>query len=273
MESLEKDASHWRQKLHEIVFESNTFWGKTFDVSLIGAILLSILVVFLDSDAQIHQQYGTWLYVAEWVFTILFSIEYLVRIISIQRPLYYVFSFIGIVDLLAIVPAYISLFVAGTQYLLVIRALRLLRIFRILKMWHFISEGQIITKALTRSYVKITVFIIFILVLVTILGSIMYLLEGGKNGFDNIPNSIYWAIVTLTTVGYGDISPATPLGKFFAAIIMLCGYGIIAVPTGIVTSELINTVQKGTSSESCPNCSREGHDRDATFCKYCGSKL
>ncbi|GAA4410923.1 ion transporter [Nibrella viscosa] len=273
MEAEQKGERRWQRRLHEIIYEVDTVEGRAFDISLIWAILLSILVVVIDSVESIAQHYGDWLYRAEWFFTILFTIEYVLRLISIRKPLRYMFSFMGLVDLMAILPTYFSLFLTGASYLLVVRALRLLRIFRILKMWHFIAEGRIIAQALYRSYIKISVFLLFILIMVTIMGSIMYLIEGGENGFDNIPTSIYWSIVTLTTVGYGDISPVTPLGRFFAAFIMLCGYGIIAVPTGIVTTEFMSAVQKGNSSQSCPNCGREGHDADAAYCKYCGSHL
>ncbi|GAA4449147.1 ion transporter [Nibrella saemangeumensis] len=269
----QKGDRAWQRWLHEIIYENDTPGGRAFDITLIWAILLSIGVVIIDSVESFSLRYGEWLYRAEWLFTILFTLEYVLRLISIRKPLAYVFSFMGIVDLFAILPTYFSLFLSGAPYLLVVRALRLLRIFRILKMWHFIAEGRVITQALYRSYIKISVFMLVILILVTIMGSVMYLIEGGENGFDNIPTSIYWAIVTLTTVGYGDISPVTPLGRLFAAFIMLCGYGIIAVPTGIVTTEFMSAVQKGTSPESCPNCGREGHDNDATYCKYCGTHL
>lgn len=264
----------WRERLHEIIYESNTAAGKAFDVALLVLILASIGVVMMDSVEAWRQRYGNIFFVLEWVFTVLFTIEYGLRLISIKQPLRYVFSFLGLVDLLAILPTYLSVLFPGAHSLLVLRALRLLRIFRIFKLTHFLSEMQFLGGAVRESLKKITVFTLIVLILVIILGSVMYLAEGGKNGYTSIPTSIYWAIVTITTVGYGDISPATPLGKFIASVIMLIGYSIIAVPTGIVTTEVALALRKKEQkAEACPNCGREGHDRDARHCKYCGEKL
>jgi voltage-gated potassium channel len=210
----------------------------------------------------------------EWIFTLLFTIEYLLRLVSVERPLLYATSFLGIIDLLAIVPSYLSIFYAGAESLLVLRALRLLRIFRIFKLTHFLSEIDFLKLAMRNSLKKISIFMLVVLSLVIILGSVMYLVERGQNGFISIPDSIYWAIVTITTVGYGDISPVTPLGKFIASFIMFIGYGIIAVPTGIVTTEMAGAIRRRKhGTETCPGCGKEGHEPDARFCKYCGTSL
>jgi len=264
----------WRNRLHDIIYESNTTAGKVFDVALLAIIILSIAVVMLDSIKSINRQYSHLFDVLEWTFTILFTLEYILRLISIQKPWRYVFSFLGIIDLLAIIPSYLSIFFAGAQSLLVFRALRFLRVFRIFKLTHFLSEMKFLKTAIVGSLKKISIFMLVVLSMVIILGSIMYLVEGGKNGFDSIPDSIYWAIVTITTVGYGDISPVTSLGKFIASVIMLLGYGIIAVPTGIITTEMALAVRsRKEGHETCSGCGKEGHDRDAVFCKYCGTIL
>lgn len=265
---------NWKERLHEIIFESNTAEGKLFDIVLLIAIFMSTIVVMLDSVASLHDRYGTLFLSLEWIFTVLFSIEYLLRMICIQHPWKYTRSFNGIIDLLAILPTYLSIFVAGSQSLMVLRVLRLLRVFRIFKLTHFLGEMRFLGAALRNSLKKITIFLTIVLMLVIILGAIMYLVEQGANGFHSIPESIYWAIVTITTVGYGDISPVTPLGKFVASVIMLLGYGIIAVPTGIITTEMAQKLKnKKESHETCPSCGKEGHDNDANFCKWCGSKI
>jgi len=267
-------AKDWRFRLHEIIYESNTPAGKAFDLSLLVAIFTSIIVVMLDSVESIHAKHGRLFYIVEWIFSILFTIEYILRLISIRKPLKYVFSLLGIIDLLALIPSYLSILFAGAQSLLVFRALRLLRVFRIFKLGHFLTEINFLKTALRGSVRKISIFLLTVLTLTVILGSIMYLVEKRENGFSNIPESIYWAIVTITTVGYGDISPVTPLGKFVASVVMLIGYAIIAVPTGIITHDLaIAARHKKELPEACPNCSREGHESDALFCKYCGSSL
>lgn len=262
----------WRKKLHEIIFEAETPMGKAFDVILMWAIILSVLTVVLESVASIREEYGTLLNRIEWFFTILFSIEYILRLLSIRKPWRYAMSFFGVVDILAIAPTYLTLVFPGFQYLLTIRILRLLRVFRVLKLSEYISEARLITSALKASARKIGVFLLGVISLVTIIGSFMYVIEGGENGFSNIPLSIYWAIVTLTTVGYGDLAPQTHLGKFFASIVMILGYGIIAVPTGIVTVEISKAVSQ-SPTESCRSCGTEGHDSDASHCKYCGANL
>ena len=263
----------WRAKVHEVIFETDTPAGKLFDVALIITILISVVVVSLESVPEIRLRYGAELRAAEWVITILFTIEYILRLLCVERPLSYATSFFGIVDLLAILPTYISLLVPGTQALTVVRVLRLLRVFRVLKLVQYVSEARTLNSALKASWKKIFVFLFAVLMVVVIVGSLMYLIEGPEHGFDSIPRAIYWAVVTLTTVGYGDIAPGTPLGQFLAMCVMILGYGIIAVPTGIVTRELVRADQGSFSGRSCQVCSAEGHDADASHCKYCGSEL
>ena len=271
---IKKKSNRGRRKvLFEVIFEADTPAGKWFDIVLIISILLSVMTVMLDSVSSIRSKYGEFLYAAEWFFTILFTVEYIFRLLCIGKPIRYAISFFGIVDLLAILPTYMSLLFFGSRYLLVVRVLRVLRIFRVLKLGHHTKEAAVLRKALYASRQKIIVFLFVVLTLVVIIGSLMYVIEEEENGFTSIPRSVYWAIVTLTTVGYGDISPKSGMGQFLAAIVMILGYSIIAVPTGIVTVEL-SRAQKGKSgTQVCPNCSAEGHDKDAQYCKFCGTKL
>lgn len=264
----------WQNKIHEIVYEADTPGGKLFDIVLLWTILISIIIVMLESVEEINVKYGFELVILEWTFTTLFSIEYLLRIISIKKPQKYIFSFYGIVDFLSIIPTFLSFFIVGTQSLMVIRSIRLLRVFRILKLANFIGEANLLGKALKQSRAKIIVFLFAVLSVTFILGSVMYLVETPESGFTSIPISIYWAIVTLTTVGYGDIAPQSVLGQVIASIIMIIGYAVIAVPTGIVSSEIVKA-EKGSkvSTQACPSCSREKHDIDAIHCKYCGATL
>ncbi len=264
--------SKFKDKLYEIVFEADTPAGKFFDVALLSAIFISITLVMLESISSVNEKYGYWLKITEWIVTIFFTIEYFLRIYIVKKPLNYIFSFYGIVDFLSVVPSYIGLFIPGTHGLTVIRSLRLLRIFRILKLDMYVKESSIITRALIASKRKIGIFLYFVIMLVIIIGTVMYLVEDNKAGFTSIPQSIYWAVVTLTTVGYGDIAPITPLGKFIAGFVMILGYAIIAVPTGIVSSEMISENKK-TTTQCCPICVKEGHDENAEFCKFCGAKL
>ncbi|MFV1981757.1 MAG: ion transporter, partial [Rhodothermia bacterium] len=266
----DRELSPWRAKLHEIIYEADTPAGKWFDIVLIVLILTSVLIVMLDSVETIRETHGELLYILEWTFTILFSIEYVVRLICVGRPLSYATSFFGVIDLLAILPTYVSLVIPSSRYLLVIRLLRVLRVFRVLKFVQFVQEAQQLRTALVASQRKIFVFFFAVISVVVVLASLMYVIEGAENGFTSIPNSVYWGIVTLTTVGYGDITPQTGLGKLLASIIMLLGYSIIAVPTGIVTVELARGSNRPLSTQACPQCSLEGHDHDAAFCKYCG---
>ena len=268
----ETPETPWRRRLHEIIFEADTRAGRTFDLVLLWLIVASVAIVMLESVKSFRDDYGEAFYYLEWMFTILFTLEYGLRLISVRRPVNYIFSFYGVVDLMAIVPTYVSLLIPGTQYLLIIRILRLLRIFRILKLVEYISEARVITSALTASRRKISVFLLGVFTIVMIVGSLMYVIEGEENGFTDIPTSIYWAIVTLTTVGYGDISPKTALGKMLASTVMIMGYAILAVPTGIVTAELTRS-NKQLSTQVCPECHLQDHDADAIFCKGCGSKL
>lgn len=266
----------WQNKLHEIIFEADTPSGKYFDILLLYLILLSVAAVMLESVASIREKHGYWLNIIEWIVTIALSIEYILRIISVKRPLNYITSYYGIIDLLSILPSYIGLFFVQSHYLTVIRSLRLLRVFRVLKLSHYIKESVILIIALRKSRRKIMVFLYFVLLITVILGSLMYVIESEyDSGFTSIPQSIYWAIVTLTTVGYGDIAPVSPLGKFIASCIMILGYSIIAIPTGLVGVEFNNAMknQDNLTTQNCPNCLKEGHDKDAIHCKYCGHKL
>lgn len=262
----------WRDRLHEIIFEADTPEGRTFDIALLACILLSVLAIMFESVGAIQERYGFWLRVAEWIFTVLFTIEYVLRLLSVKRPLSYATSFFGVVDLLAVIPSYLSLFGIGAQSLMVIRGLRLLRIFRVLKLAHLVGAQRMLHAAIKASIGKIVVFLGSVLVVVLIVAASMYLIEGPEHGFTSIPQSMYWAIVTMTTVGYGDIAPETIPGKLLASVVMILGYGIIAVPTGIVTVEL-GRFAGPVRTAACQRCTREGHDADATYCKYCGHGL
>jgi len=248
----------WRRTRHQIIYEADTPLGRAFDVALLWAIVLSVAAVLLESVSRIRADWGAWLIAVEWMFTLLFTVEYAVRLATVDRPLRYARSFFGIVDLLAIIPTYLSLVFVGAQSLVVIRALRLLRIFRVLKLARYLDESRVLVAALKASRPKITVFLFSVLTLVVIIGALMYLIEGADSGFTSIPRSIYWAIVTLTTVGYGEITPQTTLGQFLAGAVMIMGYGIIAVPTGIVSVELAEAARAGTpesiSTQACPAC-------------------
>jgi voltage-gated potassium channel len=262
----------FKDKLYEIIFEADTKKGKVFDVVLLFVILLSIALVMLESVPSIRSEFGNNLHMMEWGITIIFSIEYILRILIVRKPVGYIFSFYGVIDFLSVLPTYLSLFIIGSHSLLVIRVLRLLRVFRILKLTRYTNAGRTLARAMWASREKISVFIFFVITLVVIIGTVMYLTEGEAHGFTSIPRSIYWAIVTLTTVGYGDISPQTSLGQFLASIVMIIGYAIIAVPTGIVTAEIIKDT-KSQNTQVCSNCLHDSHDGDAIFCKKCGNKL
>ena len=264
------DLPGWRGKLNKIIFGVDSPSGRAFDVALILVILSSVVAVSLESVAGIRLRYSFELRFLEWVFTALFTVEYVLRLVCAAKPLRYARSFFGVVDLLATIPTYLSLIIPGAQFLLVIRLLRILRVFRVLKLAKYISEGDTLIRALHASRRKIALFLFVVSTLVVILGSLMYLVEGDANGFTSIPRGIYWAVVTLTTVGYGDISPQTSLGQFLASIVMIVGYGIIAVPTGIVTAEI---VQGGRNSLTCPSCGKRDHSADALFCRHCGGRV
>ncbi|MFK7773177.1 MAG: ion transporter [Saprospiraceae bacterium] len=284
-----KEYSPTREKIFEIIFEADTPVGKWFDIFLIIAIIASVFIVMLESIESINDRFGQLFRILEWMFTIFFTIEYILRLYVVHRPWKYALSFFGIVDLLSILPSYLSFFFAGSHSLMVIRAIRLLRVFRIFKLVNYSKDAQQITSALSASRRKIFVFLTFVMLLVIIFGSVMYLIEGSQPGspFDSIPRSIYWAIVTLTTVGYGDISPTTSFGQFLAAIVMLLGYAVLAVPTGIVSSEMTKESNKRgkkkkngkkerpqkLNTQVCSECLFDDHADDAYFCKKCGTAL
>jgi voltage-gated potassium channel len=267
----EKPLSPKRKLLYEIIFEAETPMGQAFDVALLIAILLSVLAVLLESVAKIQEEYGTWLYGIEWFFTLLFTLEYGLRLSSVMRPHRYALSFFGIIDLLAIIPTFLSFFFVGAQSLLVIRVLRLLRLFRVFKLTRYMGEARFLVAALKASRYKITVFLLTVTSVVVIMGALMYLIEGPASGFTSIPRGIYWSIVTMTTVGYGDIAPQSIVGQTLAAVLMIMGYGIIAVPTGIVTVELAQTARNVTVA-SCRACGFNESDSKARFCRLCGKE-
>ena len=272
-QSEKQPETGWRRRLHEIVFESETRAGRLFDIVLLWSIVVSVVVVMVESVPRYRAEYGAELTAIEWFFTLLFTIEYILRLVSVRYPLRYATSFFGVVDLCAVLPGYISLLVPGSQYLLVIRVLRVVRVFRIFKLTEHLHEADVLLIALRASRRKIMVFLTTVLALTVIIGSLMYVVEGEENGFTSIPTSIYWAIVTLTTVGYGDLSPKTPLGMMLASAVMILGFGIIAIPTGIVTSEISRANRKPATAEACPACGLQGHDLDAVYCKYCAGQL
>ncbi len=263
----------WREHLHELIFEADTPTGKMFDIGLLMAIAASVAVVTLDSVDQFRDDHHTLLVTAEWVLTIAFTIEYVLRIMCVRNPLRYVFSFFGLVDLLSIVPTYVSLFVPGTESLVVIRSLRLLRVFRVFKLARFLTEASELRASIGAARAKLAVFMATVVISVVIVGAAMYVVEGPENGFTSVPVGMYWAVVTLTTVGYGDVTPQTPLGKMLAVAMMILGYSLIIVPTGIVSAEMALAQSGRITSQHCPRCSREGHDSDAVHCKFCGARL
>uniref|UniRef100_UPI004048AD87 ion transporter n=1 Tax=Mariniflexile sp. TaxID=1979402 RepID=UPI004048AD87 len=277
-----QQITNWKTKLHDIIYEADTPAGKLFDVVLLITIIASIFLVMLESIKSIDAKYHNILNISEWIITILFSLEYIARIISVKKPIRYIFSFYGIIDLLSTIPKYISLLLGGIHALAALRALRLLRIFRILKLARYLGASNMLLSALKASRAKILVFLFAVLILSIIFGTLMYLIEGEPSGFTSIPISVYWCIVTLTTVGFGDIAPVTPIGQFIAAVIMILGYGIIAVPTGIVSAEYTAQNKPGTpakkdivhlNTQSCPNCSASKHKDNAEFCYKCGHHL
>lgn len=262
-----------RSRLHTIIYEADTPAGKLFDLSLLALILLSVVAVMLESVVSIRILYGRELWVIEWCITAFFTIEYIGRVVAVRKPLSYILSFYGIVDLLATIPMYLTLLFPGAGILLAVRAIRLLRIFRILKLVHFVGAANQLKDAIKASRVKIAVFLFSVVVLCIILGTLMYMIEGPEHGFENIPVSIYWTIVTLTTVGFGDITPATPFGQFVSSVIMILGYGIIAVPTGLVTAQFVKGAESQTNTQRCFNCNADHHRDDANYCYNCGYTL
>lgn len=262
----------WRRKLHDVIFEADTPAGKAFDVALLLAIVASVVETALDSVESIHLAYGPLLNTVEWVFTGLFTLEYLLRLICVRNRWGYATSFFGVVDLLAVLPSYLSLLDLGWRHAVMVRSLRLLRVFRIFKLAQFLSEAKALRAALAASRAKITVFLTTVIIMICIVGSVMYLVEGPASGFTSIPRGIYWAVVTVTTVGYGDLTPTTPLGQVLATLVMLLGYSILVIPGGIISSEW-SRARDAHGTQACPDCSREGHDLDAAWCKYCGGRL
>lgn len=262
----------WKEKIHEVIYEADTKAGKAFDVALLIVILVSLVLVILDSVEHISLEYHTLFVTLEWIITFFFTIEYILRIISIKKPKNYIFSFYGIVDFLSTIPLYVSLIFAGSGALLSLRALRLLRVFRIFKLVRYSGAGSVVSVALKKSLPKILIFLYSVIIIAFVAGTIMYLVEGPENGYTSIPIGIYWTIVTLTTVGFGDIHPVTPLGQFVATIIMLLGYGIIAVPTGIVTAEMAKENLR-SNTQVCFNCGASKHQDSAQFCHNCGYSL
>jgi len=269
-----KEKPSWRHRLHEIIYEADTKEGKLFDIVLLIAIIASIIFVMLESVKSFDEKLYEFLNIAEWIITILFSIEYILRIVAIKKPFRYIFSFYGIIDLLSTLPKYLSFVIVGSHNLAALRALRLLRVFRILKLTRYVGASNRLIIALRASKAKIAVFLFFVVIICIILGTIMYMVEGEENGFTSIPRSVYWAIVTLTTVGFGDIAPNTPLGQLIASVIMILGYSIIAIPTGIVGAEMSKmTNDEDSNTQACPNCLKDHHKENAIYCYNCGSVL
>lgn len=262
-----------QQKINEVIFGWETPAGRMFDLVLIYSIILSVSLLMLETVEWVAVDYGSELRILEWMFTVIFTLEYGARLYSARNPWQYMRSFYGMVDLLSILPSYLALFIPGANHLLIIRLLRVLRIFRILKLARYLSEANILGRAIMQSRRKVLIFFSTVLVLSTVFGALMYFVEGPDNGFTSIPKSVYWTIVTITTVGYGDITPQTPLGQVIAAMAMLTGYSIIAIPTGILTAELAEEMQKDRVGRSCKNCNKSGHDRDAVHCKFCGARM
>ncbi|WP_251977131.1 ion transporter [Salinicola avicenniae] len=271
---MQSGESSLRKRLFQIIFESDTRPAKAFDIALITLILISVGIVFLDSVPHLHARFGEWFYVIEWAFTLIFTFELVVRLYCLDRPWRYLRSFYGVLDLLAILPTWLSLLLPGAQSLLVLRVLRVLRVFRVLRLMEFVGEGRMLVQALQRSRRKIFLFLTTVLLIITIFGALIYLIEPPEAGFTSMPRAMYWAIVTLTTVGYGDIAPVTPLGQFISAFMMILGYSIIAVPTGVFSAEVIRSIREERySEEACPGCGHEGHERDAKYCRFCGTWL
>lgn len=262
-----------REKLRDIIFGTDTKAGRYFDLGLIVCIVLSVALVFLDTIESVNSRYGTWIRIAEWGFTGIFTLEYLLRLYCSAKPWQYARSFYGVVDLLSILPSYLALFFPGANFTLVIRVLRLFRIFRVLKLLRYLSEGNVLLRAMMQSSRKVFLFFFSVSLIVMVLSAVMYVVEGPENGFSSMPQSIYWTIVTITTVGYGDITPQTPLGQGIAAFTMLIGYSIIAIPTGILTSEISQEVVRRKDLRRCSNCLKSGHELNALYCDKCGSEL
>jgi voltage-gated potassium channel len=274
MQEPKKALTGFRLRMYETIFESDTLAGRVFDITLLLLIVSSVTIIVMESVSEFRLKFDQYLGPLEWFFTSVFTIEYLSRVWTVPNKRKYMFSFFGVIDLLSILPSYLALILPGAHSLMVIRIIRLLRIFRILKLTRFVGEGQYLVTALKASKHKIIVFLFTVVTTVIIMGTFMYLIEGPQHGFTSIPRGIYWSIVTMTTVGYGDIAPRTDLGQLFASVLMILGYGVIAVPTGIVSAEMVSMKGKEKiSNQTCPHCMKEGHDTDAVHCKFCGGKL
>jgi len=274
MKHEDKELKDWQKKLHQIIFEADTHEGKLFDIVVLGMILLSVFLIILESIQEVRESYGILLLVLEWVVTVAFTAEYVLRILCLKKPWKYIFSFFGLVDLLSLIPSYLGIFFKHSHYLSVIRLFRLLRIFQIFKLTPFLRDSYTILISLRKSRHKIAVFLFFVFLTSVILGTLVYALENEVNpSFSNIPESVYWAIVTLSTVGYGDIAPVTVAGKIIASIIMIMGYSIIAVPTGIITAEMRPSKEVKTNTQHCANCSKDNHENGAKYCSECGEPL
>lgn len=268
------DLTGTRLRLYEIIFEADTRAGRLFDVTLLCLIVASVGIIILESVEYFKANFRSYFLIVEWILTAIFTLEYILRVYTVPNKAKYIFSFFGIIDLIAVLPSYLALFIAGAHSLMIIRSIRLLRIFRILKLSRYVGEGQFLLAAMRASRHKIIVFLFTVITTVVIMGTVMYMVEGPEHGFTSIPRSIYWSIVTMTTVGYGDIAPKTDLGQFLASLLMILGYGVIAVPTGIVSAEMVSMKSSDKlTTQVCPHCMREGHDSDATFCKFCGGQL
>ncbi|RYV03265.1 ion transporter [Shewanella sp. OPT22] len=273
MVEQQKNDSGSRAFIRSVIFGTDTSSGRLFDIGLIVCIIASVLLILLDTIVEVHQEYGEVIRILEWGFTVLFTIEYILRLYSSANPLLYARSFYGIVDLLAILPSFLILLFPGAQFALMIRVFRLFRVFRVLKLLRYLSEGNLLLKAMVHSSRKVFIFFFSVSLIIMVLGSIMYVIEGPENGFSSIPKSIYWTIVTITTVGYGDITPHTALGQGVASLTMLLGYSIIAIPTGILTAEISNEMGRQRDLRRCSNCSTSGHDAEANYCFECGAEL
>ncbi|RPA62072.1 ion transporter [Shewanella frigidimarina] len=269
----EKSDSPIKQQLRSVIFGTETPAGKRFDIALMVCIVLSVILIFIDTTEYVNSLYGDYISIAEWTFTVLFTVEYILRLYCSLNRLHYARSFFGVVDLVSILPSYLGLIFPGANVALALRVLRLFRVFRVLKLLRYLSDGQILLKAMVQSGRKVFMFFFSVSLIIMVLSVVMYVVEGPNNGFTSIPKSMYWTVVTITTVGYGDITPQTPLGQGIAALTMLIGYSIIAIPTGILTAEISHEMVRTRDLRKCSNCGKKGHDKDAEYCNHCGSEL
>ena len=269
----EKADSPLKQQLRSVIFGTETPAGKHFDITLMVCIVLSVILIFIDTIEHINSRYGDYISIAEWTFTVFFTVEYILRLYCSLNRLHYARSFFGVVDLVSILPSYLGLIFPGANVALALRVLRLFRVFRVLKLLRYLSDGNLLIKAMMQSSRKVFIFFFSVSLIIMVLSVVMYVVEGPNNGFTSIPKSMYWTVVTITTVGYGDITPQTPLGQGIAALTMLIGYSIIAIPTGILTAEISHEMVRTRDLRKCSNCGKKGHDNDAEYCNHCGSEL